>query len=53
MRPVAGGHLGARTGSVEDCTTRLGVAAAEPFALGRGGTRLAALTAIVDKMMSL
>jgi DTW domain-containing protein len=53
MRPVAGGHLGAPTGSVEDCTTRLGVAAAEPFALGRGGTRLAALTAIVDKMMSL
>lgn len=53
MRPVAGAHLGARTGSVEDCTTRLGVTAAPPFAVGRGGARLAALSAIVDKMMSL
>jgi DTW domain-containing protein YfiP len=52
MRPAAGALLGARTGSVEDCTARLGVAVPEPFARGRGGARLAALTAIVDRMLA-
>jgi len=51
MRPAAGYFLGQRTGSVEDCTARLGVEVQDPFALGRGGARLAALSAIVDKMM--
>ena len=40
-----------RTGSVEDCTARLGVEVPDPFALGRGGARLAALSAIVERMM--
>jgi tRNA-uridine aminocarboxypropyltransferase len=51
VRPAAGYFLGKRTGSVEDCTARLGVTVPDPFALGRGGARLAALSAIVDRMM--
>ena len=51
VRPAAGFFLGPRTGSVEDCTARLGVEVPDPFALGRGGARLAALSAIVDRMM--
>ena len=52
MRPAAGFFLGARTGSVEDCTARLGVDVPDPFAIGRGGARLAALSAIVDRMIA-
>jgi DTW domain-containing protein YfiP len=52
MRPAAGYFLGARTGSVEDCTARLGVTVGGPFGAGRGGARLAALSAIVDRMMA-
>ena len=52
MRPAAGTFLGARTGSLEDCSARLGVALPDAFAAGRGGARLAALSAIVDRMMS-
>jgi DTW domain-containing protein YfiP len=52
MRPAAGAFLGARTGSVEDCSARLGVDIPDPFASGRGGARLAALTAIVDRMLA-
>ena len=52
VRPAAGCFLGERTGSVEDCTARLGVEVPDPFALGRGGARLAALTAIVDRMLA-
>jgi DTW domain-containing protein len=51
MRPAAGAFLGARTGSVEDCSARLGVDVPRPFAIGRGGVRLAALSAIVDGMI--
>jgi DTW domain-containing protein len=51
MRPAAGVYLGARAGSVEECTARMGVETPDPFAIGRGGARLAALSAIVDKMM--
>jgi len=51
VRPAAGVFLGKRTGSVEDCTARLGVEVPDPFALGRAGARLAALSAIVDTMM--
>jgi DTW domain-containing protein YfiP len=52
VRPAAGFFLGARTGSVEDCTARLGVAVPDPFAIGRGGARLAALSAIVERMIA-
>ena len=52
VRPAAGFFLGAPTGSVEDCTARLGVDVPDPFAIGRGGARLAALSAIVDKMIA-
>jgi DTW domain-containing protein len=51
MRPAVGARLGARAGSVEDCTARMGVETPDPFALGRGGVRLAALCSIVDKML--
>jgi hypothetical protein len=51
VRPAAGYFLGRRTGSVEDCTAHLGVDVPAPFALGRGGTRLAALSAIVERMI--
>jgi DTW domain-containing protein YfiP len=51
VRPAAGFFLGQRTGSVEDCTARFGVEVPDPFALGRGGARLAALSAIVERMM--
>jgi len=53
LRPVAGTVLGARTGTVEDCSARLGLAARAPVAAGRGGARLAALSAIVDRMLAL
>jgi len=52
VRPAAGYFLGARTGSVEDCTARLGVTVPDAFAVGRGGARLAALSAIVDRMIA-
>ncbi len=51
LRPAVGACLGARAGSVEDCTARMGVETPDPFALGRGGVRLAALCSIVDKML--
>ena len=52
LRPAAGTFLGRRTGSVEDCSARLGVTVPDAFAIGRGGTRLAALSAIVDRMIA-
>ena len=52
VRQAAGLFLGRRTGSVEDCSARLGVDVPGPFAAGRGGERLAALSAIVDRMMA-
>jgi DTW domain-containing protein YfiP len=52
LRPAAGAFLGSRAGSVEECTARMGVAAPTPFAIGRGGARLAALCSVVDKMMA-
>jgi DTW domain-containing protein YfiP len=51
VRPAAGVYLGTRAGSVEECTARMGVDTPDPFAIGRGGARLAALCSIVDKMM--
>jgi DTW domain-containing protein YfiP len=52
VRPTAGTYFGTRVGAVEECTARLGVAIPDPFAIGRGGVRLAALSAIVDRMLS-
>jgi DTW domain-containing protein YfiP len=52
VRQAAGLFMGARTGSVEDCSARLGVAVGDPFAAGRGGVRLAALSAIVDTLIA-
>jgi DTW domain-containing protein YfiP len=52
MRPALGTYLGARPGAIEDCTARLGLETPPPFAIGRGGERLAALAAVVDKLMS-
>ncbi len=53
VRPAVGPAFGTRAGAVEDCAQRLGLAPAQPFAIGRGGIRLAALSAIVDKLMTL
>jgi hypothetical protein len=53
LRPVAGTILGARTGTVEGCSARLGLTAGVPLGSGRGGARLAALSAIVDRMLAL
>jgi DTW domain-containing protein YfiP len=52
LRPAASAFLGARAGSLEDCSAKMGLPASEAFALGRGGVRLAALCSIVDKMMA-
>jgi DTW domain-containing protein len=51
IRPAVGAVFGTRAGALEDCTARLGLTAPEPFALGRGGTRLAALSAIVERLL--
>jgi hypothetical protein len=52
VRPTAGTYFGTRVGAVEECSERLGVPIPDPFAMGRGGVRLAALSAIVDHMLS-
>jgi len=52
VRPAIGVHFGMRAGAVEDCAARLGLVPPAPFAIGRGGTRLAALWAIVEKLMN-
>ncbi len=52
LRPAASAYLGARAGSLENCSAKMGLPAAEAFALGGGGARLAALCPIVDKMMA-
>jgi DTW domain-containing protein YfiP len=52
VRPTAGTYFGTRVGAVEECGERLGVPIPDPFAPGRGGLRLAALSAIVDRMLS-
>ncbi len=52
LRPAVGSTFGMRAGAIEDCTARIGLQTAAPFAIGRGGIRMAALSAIVEKMMS-
>jgi tRNA-uridine aminocarboxypropyltransferase len=51
-RPAVGMCFGIRAGAIDDCAARLGIAAPAPFAMGRAGARLAALSAIVDKMIT-
>jgi DTW domain-containing protein len=53
LRPVTGTYLGARTGTVEDCSSRMELPVGAPLAAGRGGARLAALSAIVERMLAL
>jgi DTW domain-containing protein YfiP len=50
VRPVAGNLLHHRTGTVEDSLAQLGLPLPQPWAAGRGGTRLASLCAVVEKM---
>ena len=52
-RPAVGAAFGMRAGAVEECAARLDLLPPEPVAIGRGGARLAALSAIVGKLMSL
>jgi DTW domain-containing protein YfiP len=52
VRPAVGVYFGARSGAIEDCAARLAIVPPAPFAIGRAGTRLAALTAIVAKLMT-
>jgi DTW domain-containing protein YfiP len=52
VRNAANARLGARSGTIEDCSARMGLAVGPPCAAGRGGVRLAALSAIVDEMMA-
>ena len=53
VRPTAGTYFGTRVGVLEKCAERLGVPIPDPFAPGRGGVRLSALSAIVDRMLEL
>ena len=52
IRPPAASRLGTRTGTVEDCAARMGITPPPPFAAGRGGARLAALCAVVDRLLA-
>ena len=50
-RPAIGLYFGMRAGAIEECAARLELVVPPPFAIGRGGARLAVLSAIVDKLM--
>jgi len=52
VRQAAGMFMAGRPGSVEACSARLGLEVPDPFAAGRAGVRLAALSAIVDRMIA-
>jgi DTW domain-containing protein len=52
VRPAASAFLGQRTGGVEECVERLGAPSPSAWAEGRGGIRMAALCAVIDRMMS-
>jgi DTW domain-containing protein YfiP len=49
-RPVAGIVLRRRTGTVEDCAEHMNLPSPGPWASGRGGTRLASLCAVTEKL---
>ena len=50
LRPAVNAHLGARPRTIEDCAAHLEVGAPASFAMGRGGARMAALAAIVERL---
>jgi DTW domain-containing protein YfiP len=50
VRPVVGNVFHQRTGTVEECAPRMGLPVSAPWAPGRGGTRLASLCAVVEKL---
>ncbi len=50
LRPIAGGLLGRRTGTIEECVQRLGLTPLPAWGAGRGGERLACLCAAVEEM---
>jgi hypothetical protein len=52
VRPAASAFLGRRTGGIEECLERLDLAPPSAWGEGRGGARMAALCAVVDRMMS-
>jgi DTW domain-containing protein YfiP len=52
LRPAVGARFGVRAGAIEDCAARLGLATSAPVAMGRGGARLATLSAIVDQLLA-
>ncbi len=53
LRPFTGTYLGAPPGTVEICSARMGLTVGAPQASGRAGARLAALSAIVDRILAL
>jgi len=50
IRPLIGNLLRRRTGTVEESVGHLGLAAPVPWAIGRGGDRLACLCAVVERI---
>jgi DTW domain-containing protein YfiP len=50
VRPIAAAALRRRTGTVEECLTALDLPARAPWARGRGGSRLASLCAVVERL---
>jgi DTW domain-containing protein YfiP len=49
-RPVAGNVVCRRPGTVEECLQAMTISPPSPWAEGRGGARLAALCAVVEKL---
>jgi hypothetical protein len=49
--PLACAVIKKRTGTVEDCLPRLGLATPEPCGAGRGGVRLAGLCRLLDHLL--
>jgi DTW domain-containing protein YfiP len=52
LRVATALHLGARTGALETCVATLGATMGEPWAAGRAGRRVAAITAIAETLAS-
>jgi len=50
LRPVVGNVLRRRSGTVEECASRMGLATPPSWVPGRGGERLACLCAVLDKL---
>lgn len=50
VRPIVGNVLRRRTGTVEECVVNMGIAPPASGAQGRGGIRLASLSAVVGRL---